>query len=94
MSLIKQHLIEEICDRVHVSKRESANLVEHLLELVKSTLESGEDVLITGFGKFCVLDRRDRRVRNPYTGDDHYLDARRVVRFKPSGVLRRKLNGE
>ena len=93
MSLTKQQLIQEICLKLQLSKRESADLIEKLLELVKSTLESGEDVLISGFGKFCVHERGPRKGCNPQSGGDLYLDARRVVRFKPSGVLKRKLNG-
>ena len=67
--------------------------VETLLELMKSTLESGDDVLISGFGKFCVRNKRKRRGRNPATGDDMILDARRVVTFQCSGKLRDRVNG-
>ena len=63
-----------------------------LLEIIKKTLESGEDVLISGFGKFCVKNKKERRGRNPQTGDDMMVDARRVVTFKCSGVLKRKID--
>jgi len=67
--------------------------VETSLEFIKSTLASGEDVLISGFGKFEVRDKGSRRGRSPQTGEALTLDGRRVVTFKPSGVLRKKLNG-
>ncbi len=73
--------------------REAAAAVEALLELIKSELESGEDILISGFGKFYVRDKPTRRGRNPQTGEELTLESRRLVTFKPSGVLRRKLNG-
>jgi len=68
--------------------------VESLLEIIKSTLESGEDVLISGFGKFRVRDKTKRRGRNPATGDDMMLRPRRVVTFNCSGKLREKVNGK
>jgi integration host factor subunit alpha len=64
-----------------------------LLEIIKGTLEKSEDVLISGFGKFCVKNKKQRRGRNPATGDDLLLRERRVVTFKCSGKLRKKLNG-
>ena len=68
-------------------------MVEQLIETIKSTLASGEDVLVSGFGKFCVNDKKERRGRNPATGDSMMLRPRRVVTFKCSGKLRRKLMG-
>jgi len=59
---------------------------------MKSTLESGEDVLVSGFGQFCVNEKRQRRGRNPSTGEDLMLDARKVVAFKCSGRLRERVN--
>jgi integration host factor subunit alpha len=75
-------------------KKESSIIIESLLEIMKKTLESGEDVLISGFGKFCVKEKSDRRGRNPATGNELMLDARRVVIFKCSGKLKEKLNGQ
>jgi integration host factor subunit alpha len=72
--------------------KQSIETVEILLELIKSTLASGGDVLISGFGKFCVKEKRERRGRNPGTGEDMMLAARRVVTFKCSGQLRDKIN--
>jgi len=68
-------------------------VVESLVETIKNTLANGEDVLISGFGKFCVKEKRERRGRNPQTGEDLMLGERRVVTFRCSGVLRKKLNG-
>ena len=92
MSLTKANLINSIYKQCGVSKHMSTNMVESLLELMKSTLESGEDVLISGFGKFCVKDKSERRGRNPSTGYDLKLGARRIVIFSCSPVLREKIN--
>ena len=74
------------------SQKDSAEIVETLLEIIKSSLENGEDVLFSRFGKFAVKDKSSRRGRNPSTGEDMHLDARRVVAFKCSGRLREKIN--
>jgi integration host factor subunit alpha len=68
-------------------------VVEQLIETIKSTLAYGEDLLVSGFGKFCVNDKKERKGRNPATGDSMMLRPRRVVTFKCSGKLRRKVNG-
>lgn len=94
MTITRAHLVDSIHARVNLSKRESARLLEALLELMKETLQSGEDLLISGFGKFCVRDNRDRRGRNPRTGEDLMLERRRVVTFECSPVLRDKVNGK
>jgi len=73
--------------------RKSTDIVETLLEIIKTTLESGEDVMISGFGKFHVRDKKDRRGRNPATGEDMILPARRAVKFKCSGRLKDRING-
>ncbi len=77
-----------------MSKNKSSETVEALLEIMKETLASGEDVLISGFGKLCVKEKRERRGRNPATGEDMMLDARKVVTFKCSGKLRERVNGK
>ncbi len=94
MTLTKEHLIESVYNNGGYSKNKSIELIESLLEIIKSTLESCEDVLISGFGKFCVKDKNERRGRNPQTGEDKMLGARRVVTFRCSGVLREKINGK
>ncbi|MGD8389846.1 MAG: integration host factor subunit alpha [Desulfobacteraceae bacterium] len=93
MSITKQKLTESVFEQCGIRKREAVRTVESLMEMIKSALESGEDVLISGFGKFCVNEKASRRGRNPQTGGDLTLDARRIVTFKPSGVLKGKLNG-
>ena len=92
MTLIKAQLVDSIRKQVGLPKTKSAQVVDSLLEIIKKTLENGEDVLISGFGKFYVKDKRKRRGRNPQTGNDLMLDERRVVTFKCSGRLKDKVN--
>jgi integration host factor subunit alpha len=92
-ALTKLHIIEAVQTEIGFTKNKSTELVENLLETIKSELESGEDVLVSGFGKFCVQEKRERRGRNPATGEDLMLAPRRVVSFKCSGRLRKKING-
>ena len=94
MTLTKERIIDSIYNNCGYSKDKSVKLVESLVEIVKSTVESGEDVLISGFGKFCVKNKRERRGRNPATGDHMMLGSRRVVTFRCSSALRKKINGE
>ena len=93
MTLTKDSIINEIYNQCGLSKTKSIEAVEFLLETIKQTLESGEDVLISSFGKFCVKEKNERRGRNPQTDEDLSLRARRVVTFQCSGVLREKING-
>jgi len=76
----------------NITKAQAAEAVEAFLRLSKDTLIGGSDLLLSGFGKFNVRDKKARRGRNPKTGDPLLLDARRVITFQPSGVLRKKLN--
>lgn len=92
MTLTKADLVNKLYESEIVTKAEAVKAVETVLEIVKQTLEDGENVLISGFGKFTVKDKRARRGRNPHTGEDIILSPRRVVTFKPSGVLRKKIN--
>jgi integration host factor subunit alpha len=94
MTLTKARIAKTIRNRLGTTNAHSAQLVDSLLETMKGTLENGEDVLISGFGKFCVKEKRKRRGRNPQTGEDLMLDARRVVTFRCSGVLRDRINGK
>jgi integration host factor subunit alpha len=93
MALTKAHLIEAIAEQNGFTRKKSTETVETLLEIIKSTLASGDDVLISGFGKFCVKEKRERRGRNPATGEDLILAPRRIVTFKCSGKLKEKING-
>ena len=92
MTLTKAQLVEIIAEQNGFAKNKSIEIVENLLEIIKSALESGEDVLVSGFGKFCVKTKGQRRGRNPATGADLMLSARKVVTFKCSGKLRDKIN--
>jgi len=94
MTLTKAKIIDVIHNQLGYPKNKSAELLEILLELMKGTLEKGEDVLISGFGKFCVKDKQERRGRNPATGSDMILDKRRVITFRCSHLLRSKISGE
>ena len=92
MTLTKAHLADSIHNQLGLPKSDQA--LESILEIIKKTLENGEDVLITGFGKFYVNEKKKRRGRNPATGEDLMLGSRRVVGFKCSGKLRDRMNGE
>ena len=92
MTLTKAQIIETVQNQLGFPKTQSTDMIETLLEIIKRSLESNEDVLISGFGKFCVKDKRERRGRNPATGDDLMLGKRKVVTFKCSGKLRDRIN--
>jgi integration host factor subunit alpha len=92
MTLTKADIKDSICNTTDLKRIEASSVIETLLEIIESTLESGEDILISGFGKFCVKKKKQRRGRNPHTADELTLGARRVVTFKCAGVLKHKLN--
>jgi integration host factor subunit alpha len=94
MTLTKENLTQTLYHQAELSKHESKALVETVFELIKKSLESGDDVLISGFGKFYVREKGGRKGRNPATGEDLILDGRTVVGFRCSSVLRDKVNGE
>ena len=94
MTLTKAHLIDSIHTRLKLPQGKSSDCVESFLESIKKPLENGDDVLISGFGKFCVKDKKERRGRNPQTGESLMLESRKIVRFRCSGVLRDKMNGK
>ena len=91
-TLTKAHIIDAVAERNGFTRKKSIDTVEILLELIKQSLESGDDVLISGFGKFCVKKKKKRRGRNPATGEDLMLAPRKVVTFQSSMKLREKLN--
>jgi integration host factor subunit alpha len=93
MALTKNDLMNSLHQRLKLRKCKSLELLESLLEIMKKRLESGEDVRISGFGKFSVKDKRERRGRNPQSGEDLMLEPRRVVTFRCSEVFRNKING-
>ncbi|HKK12051.1 MAG TPA: integration host factor subunit alpha [Flavobacteriaceae bacterium] len=94
MTLTKVQMVESIQNQTGFPKNKSLKIVETLLEIIKSTLASGEDVLVSGFGKFCVNEKKERKGRNPSTGEDMMLEPRKVVTFKCSGKLRGRINGQ
>ena len=94
MALTKKDVVDSIYRKLNLPKHRSVEVVESLLAIVKRTLEGGEDVMISGFGKFCVKEKTGRRGRNPQTGGDIMLGERRLVTFKCSRRLRDRINGE
>jgi integration host factor subunit alpha len=93
MALTKNDIVHSVYTQLGIPKKRSVEVVETLLEIIKKSLANGEDVLISGFGKFCVKNKRERKGRNPQTSEDMILKPRRVVTFRCSGVLRDKING-
>ena len=94
MALTKAQMVTANSKLNGFSLKQSSEIIETLLELIKKTLASGEDVLISNFGRFCVKEKRERKGRNPATGEDLMLAPRKVVTFKCSGTLRRKINDQ
>ena len=92
MAMTKNDIVAAVHE-LGFTKKKSVEVIESLLEIIKKALETSEDVLISGFGKFCVKQKGKRRGRNPATGQDLILRERRVVTFKCSGKLRNKING-
>ena len=93
MTLTKADIIDRVYNNTDLSKLHARKAVENLLATIKTTLENGEDVLLTGFGKFCVKEKKERRGRNPATDEDLVLERRKIVSYRCSSVLRKKING-
>lgn len=91
-TLTKASIVEAVVENNGYTQQKAFATVEILLELIKSTLENGEDVLISSFGKFCVKKKKERRGRNPATGKDMMMRPRKVVTFRSSGKLRDRIN--
>jgi len=94
MTLTKAHIVQSLFAKNLFTKAQSAQIIDTLFELIKQSLQNGEEVLISGFGKFSVQKKRARLGRNPHTGEPITLPPRRVVTFKCSNVLRAGMNGE
>ena len=90
--MTKADLIEEVYETVGFSKKDSAQLVDLVFDTIKETLEFGEKLKISGFGNFVVRDKKSRIGRNPQTGEEIEISARKVLTFKPSQVLKNALN--
>lgn len=91
MTLTKSDIVDDLA-KAGFTRKKTVDILEDLLEIIKQNLEKGEDVLISGFGKFCIKKKGMRRGRNPATGDDLVLSERKVVTFTCSPVLRKKIN--
>lgn len=94
VALTKANIVEAVQTETGFTRHQASGIVEFLLETIKSTLATGEDVPVSGFGKFCVNQKAERRGRNPATGEDMMLAPRKVVTFKCSGKLRKRINGD
>jgi len=94
MTVTKDHLVKSVQENAELPKAISHGIVVSLFEIIKKTLESGEDILISGFGKFSVREKNERRGRNPKTGERIILGSRRVVSFRCSQKMKDKLNGK
>jgi len=94
MNLTKDQIINSIANQIGFTKKKSTETMETLLEIIKKALESGDDVMITGFGKFCVKEKGERRGRNISTGEDMMLRPRKVVTFRWSFKLKKRLNSQ
>jgi integration host factor subunit alpha len=90
--MTKADIVEKIYEKVGFSKKESAELVELVFDIIKDTLENGDKIKIAGFGNFVVKEKADRRGRNPQTGDEIVISARKILTFKPSQVLKASIN--
>jgi len=90
--MTKADIVERIYERVGFSKKEAADVVESIFEVIKARLEAGEKVKVSGFGNFVINEKRPRKGRNPQTGEEIIISGRRVLTFKPSQVLKRTIN--
>ena len=90
--MTKADLVNQIYERAIVSKKDAAKTLEMIFDIIRENLENGESINISGFGKFTVREKRARTGRNPRTGEEMEISARRVVTFKPSVVLRKAMS--
>ena len=94
MAMTKIDIIQNVTDKLGLSKRDSSRIVESVFELMKEQLSKGETVMISGFGNFAVRNKNARRGRNPQTGVEMEISARKVLTFKSSNLLKKALNGK
>lgn len=90
--MTKADLVEIVYEKVGLSKKDSQDIVEALFDTIKANLKNGEKIKISGFGNFILRDKRPRKGRNPQTGSDIQISARRVLTFRPSQILKAHLN--
>ena len=91
MALTKNEMVQQVQDKTGLTRKESTAIVDCLFEIIKDDLKNGNDVRISGFGKWTVKSKKARKGRNPQTGESIMIDARKVVTFKPSTILRKVL---
>lgn len=94
MALTKDDIAERLCTESEFTKNKSIELVEAVIELIKKSLESGDDILFSGFGKFCFQHKGARRGRNPATNEDLMLKLRKRMQFYCAGKFGKRINGE
>jgi integration host factor subunit alpha len=92
MSMTKNDITEAVCEKLDIPKKDCVGIVESVFEIIRNDLDKGNDVMISGFGKWTIKAKKARKGRNPQTGEEIMIDARKVVTFKPSTVLRDKVN--
>jgi integration host factor subunit alpha len=92
--MLKADIVATVCRTLGLPKKDSETAVEMVLGLIKENLERGEKVKIPGFGTFVVREKKARRGRNPQTGEEIEIPARRSLSFKPSVSLKKAINGE
>jgi len=90
--MTKVDIVEKVTEKIGCTKKEAIAYVESVLDILKSTLESGENIKVSGFGNFVVKQKKDRRGRNPQTGETITIESRRILSFKPSMLLRKSIN--
>jgi integration host factor subunit alpha len=90
--MTKIDIVDNIREKVGVSKREVAKIVETVFDIIKETLQREDKILVSGFGKFVIRNKRARRGRNPQTGGDLGITPKRILKFRPSPVLKAGLN--
>lgn len=92
--MTKRDLVENVRSTSNLQRKEAEEIVESILDILKETLASGEEVKVSGFGKFVVNQKHDRTGRNPQTGEPLTITARKILTFKPSTILKQEINGE
>ena len=92
--MTKADIVEKVAEKCGISKKDSIDMVESVFSVLKTTLENGEDLKISGFGKFEVKNKHERKGRNPQTGESIIIDARRILSFKPSTILKESIIGK
>jgi integration host factor subunit alpha len=90
--MTKADIVERISEKTNISKKDSVDILEEVFSILKSTLETGEKIKVAGFGNFEIKQKKDRTGRNPQTGEAMTITARKVLTFKPSGILKTALN--